>query len=124
MTKKKSIPKCVICKINLEQIDEEDDYLFKCPNPKCKKEYTLFYEVMAYDDDVGTAYDEESETLELEGLAGASGSRLEVKEDELEFPSIDEEMEEEYETREGGKIPIPKYMRDSQTTKVIEYREE
>lgn len=104
-SRKGPIPKCVLCKIKLEQ---KDQYLFKCPNPKCKKEYTLYYEIMSYDDSVGTAYDEESDSIELEGLAGATGSRLEIIEDEIEQlllnpSSLDEE-------KEKGSIPIPKYM--------------
>jgi hypothetical protein len=112
--KKKPIPTCVLCKYKLEQIEE---YLYKCSNPKCKKEYTLFYEVMAYDDSVGTAYDEEANTLELEGLAGAAGPRLEVENDYDYFDKEDNEDDK------PGSIPIPKYMKNSETTKVIEYRE-
>ena len=111
---KKPIARCVLCKYKLKQI-EEQEYSYKCSNPECKREYTLFYEIMAYDDDVGTAYDDESATLELEGLAGGSGPRLLVEKD---FDDDDEE----YETKSD--IPIPKYFKDSPTTKVIEYREE
>lgn len=108
---------CVICKIPLTEVDQ---YLFKCTN--CKREYILEYEVMAYQDEIGTAYDEEAATLELEGLAGASGPRLETKKDELDFPSLDEQHKQEKESKD--KIKIPKYMQDSVTTKVIDYREE
>lgn len=112
------IPQCVVCHIKL---DNPEQYLFQCSN--CHRKYILDYEVLAYEDSVGTAYDDESATIETEGLAAATGPRLELNEDELEFPSLDEEKEEEYGHREGN-IPRPKYLMDSETTVVKDYKEE
>ena len=112
---KQPIPKCVIDKTFLEQ---KDDYLFKCP--KCKLEYTLFYEILAYDDSVGTAYDDEAATIETGGLAAATEPRLETKDNELDFPSLDEQMESRY--REGN-IPIPKYMQPGPGQRLVEFKE-
>ena len=113
--KQQPIPKCVIDKTFLEQ---KDDYLFKCP--KCKLEYTLFYEIMEYDDSVGTAYDDEAAIIETGGLEAATGPRLETKDNELDFLRLDEEMESRY--REG-QIPIPKYMQSGPGQTLVEFKE-
>lgn len=116
--KKPAIVRCVICKTILEQ--QKDQYLYKCP--KCKLEYTLYYEVMAYDDSVGTVYDEDAATIELEGLEAAHpGGALVSASSEYEDIYEDDEDED---NKTKSDIPIPKYMKDSETTKVIEYREE
>lgn len=113
------IPQCVVCKIKLQNPEQ---YLFQCSN--CHRKYILDYEVLAYEDSVGTAYDDEAATIETEGLAAGTGPRLEIIEGELDsFPSLDEQMEKEYGNREGN-IPRPKYLQDSETTTVKDYKEE
>ena len=111
-----SNPICVVCHIRL---DQKEQYLFNCS--KCNRNYVLDYEVMSYEDSVGTAYDDEQATIETGGLAEATGPRLETIPNELDFPTLDEQMESQ---ARQGKIPIPKYLQNSDTTKVVEYREE
>ena len=124
-----NIPICVLCKCNLEEIDTN---LFKCPT--CKREYIMDYEIMTYDDSIGTAHDEEAATIEMEGIAAMSGPRLETKPDELDFKSDDDddiiEQSSSKNFYQNGKnktrsdIKIPDYMKDSETKKVIDYKEE
>jgi hypothetical protein len=111
-----SVPLCVVCKICL---DNPEKYVFNCP--KCHRQYILDYEVMSYEEKIGTAYDDEQATIETGGLAEATGPRLETIPNELDFPSLDEEKEAQ---SRQGKIPIPKYLQNSDTTQVIDYKEE
>jgi hypothetical protein len=112
-----SVPICVLCKINLTNIDE---HIFSCPN--CKRQYILDYEIFAYDDEVGTAFDEEAATIEMEGIAAMSGPRLETQPNELDFSNEIKEKDEDPKSKSD--IKIPKYLKDSETTKVIDYQEE
>ena len=48
----------------------KEDFQFRCP--KCRKVYQLYYEVMAYESDFGSIYQEEEDSLELEGLVGSN----------------------------------------------------
>lgn len=111
-------PQCVICKIPL---DNPDTNLFKCPS--CNREYLLDYEIIAYDEEIGTAHDEEAATIELEGTAAISGPRLETKKDELDFSPKEEGILEQ-EKKPKSDIKIPKYLKGSETSKVVEYHEE
>ena len=107
---------CVICKVDLENISE---LVFQCPN--CKREYIGDYEIMSYEEEIGTAHDEEAATIELEGIAGINTPRLETKNDELsEIKSEAEELETK---KSKSDIKIPKYMTNSETTKVVDYEE-
>ena len=108
------IPQCVICKVNLIELDINK---FQCPS--CKREYIMDYEILAYDDSIGTAHDEEAATIELEGIAAMSGPRLETKKDELEFSSDQLDKEKPHKLY----IKIPDYMKDTDTKKVVEYEE-
>ena len=93
-------PICVLCHIRLENPDTN---LFICPN--CKREYILDYEIFAYDDEVGTAFDEEAATIEMEGIAAMSGPRLETKPDELDFSNEIKEKDEDPKSKSDIKIP-------------------
>jgi hypothetical protein len=107
---------CVLCaneKVQLECINpEEDELTYRCP--RCKNTYQLGFEILEHEDDFESSH--EDEDIELSGIESDSvGVGLLVANDE--YDDDDEDQKE-------GKIPIPKYMKDSQTTKVIEYREE
>ena len=65
---------------------------------------------------------EDEDNIELSGLESSDSVGLLIKDNELDFPSLDQEHEEES-TNKKGKIPIPKYFKDSETTKVIKYKE-
>jgi hypothetical protein len=106
-------PQCVICKIKL---DNPDYHIFKCS--KCNRKYVLDYEVIAYEDTVGTAYDDDR--VEMEGI-GAGGPGLSTSANEYDFKTPEEEAEERH---NKGKIKIPKYMKDGQTTTVEHFHEE
>lgn len=109
-------PICVLCKVKL---DNPETYLFVCPT--CNRQYILDYEVLEYADDVGTAYDDESATIETEGIGAASGPRLEIQEDELDNLDDDSDNDDE---DDDGSIPIPDYMKSEEGREVIEYYEE
>jgi hypothetical protein len=107
-------PQCVVCKIKL---DNPSYHIFKCS--KCNRKYVLDYEVLAYEDTVGTAYDDDH--VELEGI-GAGGPGLSAAPDnELDFPTLEQQAEERH---NRDKIPIPKYMKDGQTTTIEDFHEE
>lgn len=109
-------PYCVTCrdKIRLEQID---DFVFICPN--CRKSYNLYYEMLAYMDQLESTHEDESSTLETAGIS-ASGPIVEFTDDNI--PTLDEQLEME-EIEKGNKIAIPKYMKPGPGKTVIEYRE-
>lgn len=113
MTNEKSKALCVICNIHLDKID---DIVFLCS--KCKRKYIGEYEIMSFENDVGTPYDDVSSTIELEGIGGASSPIMETKKENNEYLSILDS--EKHKTTD---IKIPKYMQNSETTKVIEYDE-
>jgi len=111
-------PICVICKLDLEEVD---DKVFRCP--KCKRDYIGEYEIMSHDDEIGTAHDEEASTIELEGIAALTTPRMATKPDDMDH---NDGMMSILDREKGSKtdIKIPKYLRDSETTKVIEFDEE
>lgn len=112
--KKKQKIFCVLCaneKIQLEPSSiEKDELQYKCP--RCKNTYQLGYEILEHEDDFESSH--EDEDIELSGLDNNNTVGLLVANDDKE--------EETFFSKSD--IPIPKYMKDSQTTKVIEYREE
>ncbi len=117
-TKTKIKPMCVICHVPLNKL-ETDDYLWLCPKDRSHK-YQLFYEVMSYENDFSTIYSEEEENeIELAGLEGVG--------DPVLFSSTDDTImkpEPINANKSKSDIKIPKYMQDSETTKVTYYREE
>jgi hypothetical protein len=116
---KRHKPICVLCHIPLNKMGEGDgeEFLFRCS--KCHKIYQLYYEVMAYESDFGSIYQEEEDSLELEGLEGSQSSPALVVLEKDEYN--DNNNNNKPTTRSD--IALPKYMQDSQTTKVIEYNE-
>ena len=113
-------PKCVICHIEL---DNPSTNVFICPN--CKREYILDYEILAYDEEIGTAHDDEAATIELEGIAAMSRPILESA-DYKDKEGNDDDNESsviQREKKSKSDIKIPKYMKNSDTTKVIGYHE-
>jgi hypothetical protein len=110
-------PMCVLCHVPLYK-SEKEEFQWICSKDRSHK-YQLYQEVMAYDEDFSTVYGEEEENeLELEGL-GQDSAGLLVADNEFEI-----EEDEEDKHKDPGSIPIPKYMKGSATTEVIEYREE
>ena len=59
----------------------------------------------------------------MSGLKSSDSVGLLIKDNELDFPTLDQEQEEESTNKKKGKIPIPKYFKDSETTKIIKYNE-
>jgi hypothetical protein len=112
-------PICVICKIDLE---EQDINVFQCP--KCQREYIGEYEIMNFGDEVGTAFDDEAATIELEGIAGASKPIIESHKDLSPTDDNNSSSVLEQEKSTKSDIKIPKYLKDSETNKVIEYEEQ
>jgi phage FluMu protein Com len=118
---------CVLCypKIQLdcisELVEEENkggqQLRYKCP--RCKNTYQLGYEIIEHEDILESSH-EDDDNIELSGLESIGSSGLLIKDNELEFPSLDEEHEEE---SRKNKIPIPKYFKGSETTKIIKYNE-
>ena len=107
-------PQCVVCHLNL---DNPEYHTFTCH--KCKRRYILDYEVLSYTDEVGTAYDEDT-NIEMAGL-GAGGPGLSTSEREFDFKTPEQQAEEKFNI---DKIKIPKYMKDGQTTTVEQFHEE
>lgn len=106
---------CVLCHISLSHIKKEDNpYQFRCLS--YHKINQLYYEVMAYESDRESIIDNEQNTIELEGLEGVRSPNYLVLEDELDF---DKDIE-----KEENKLPISKYMKNSDTREVVEYHEE
>jgi hypothetical protein len=111
-TKSRHKPMCVICQVPLYK-GENEDYQWICPKDKSHK-YQIFAEVMSYDNNFSTIFSEEEENqIQLAGLEGV-GEPLLLTEDEFKEESHNK----------PGSIPIPKYFKDSETTKVTEYHEE
>lgn len=108
---------CVIDKVPLDII--EPPLVYKCP--RCKNTYQLGYEILEHEDDIVSSHEDEAADIELAGLESINSVGLLTKDNELDFPSLDEEKES---NSRKGNIPVPKYMKDSVTTKVVEYREE
>lgn len=108
---------CVIDKVQLNQIEPR---IYKCP--KCKNTYQLGYEILEHEDDIEFSHEDEADIIELSGLDSSDSVGLLTKDHELDFPTLDQEMEKES-SNTKGKIPIPKYFKDSETTKIIKYNE-
>lgn len=107
---------CVLCKIPLDCVSE-DEMRYKCP--RCKNTYQLGYEILEHEDDFESSH--EDEDIELSGLESSdSGVGLLTKDNEF----AEDDEEKEYNSQKKSDIPIPKYMQNSDTTEVIEYREE
>jgi hypothetical protein len=106
---------CVLCRIQLECIspDDEKELTYKCP--RCKNNYQLFYEILEHEDYFESSHADED--VELSGLDNTNSVGLLAAKDDDEYDD-----DENFTTKSD--IPIPKYMQDSETTKVIEYREE
>ena len=98
---------CVLCfpKIQLECINQEENK-WRCP--RCKNDYSLgFNQINEFSDELESSHSEESESDDNGGLLVAE-NEFETKEDDTS----------------KSDIPIPKYMQDSETTKVTYFREE
>ena len=108
---------CVICQIHLDQIDS---VVFLCPS--CKRKYIGEYEIMSYENSVGTAFDDSQDTIELEGIGAANSPLMMTKKDNNS--NADNISILDKEKQKVSDIPIPKYMQNSQTTRVIDYKEE
>ena len=97
---------CVICKDSkLEQIEPN---VLKCKI--CKNQYVLGYEILKHEEEISDPYSDDPD-IELSGLSGVN-EPVEIC-DSYDFKE-----------KESNDIPIPKYMKDSSTTKVIYFREE
>ena len=95
---------CVLCnneKIQLECINPEENR-YKCP--RCKNFYQVGFEILPQDDILESSYEE------------GEGAILMSAEYEI--------SSEEDNTSNKSDIKIPQYLRDSDTTRVIEYEEE
>lgn len=99
---------CVLCRIQLDCVNPEENR-YKCP--RCKNSYQLGYEIIPQEDEL------ESSHSEYEDFEEARANLL-VADDDDYFDDNDD-----YD-RTNSDIPIPKYMKSSATTEVIEYREE
>ena len=98
---------CVICfpKVELTCINPEE-MRYKCM--RCKNTYQLGgYEILPQEDELESSHEEG------EGGEDSVGGLLSANEDEFN----------KEEDSDHGCIPVPKYFRDSATTKVIDYRE-
>lgn len=114
-------PQCVLCHINLDEISENK---FQCPT--CKREYIGEFEIMSFSNTIGTAHDSEQDTIELEGIAAIGTPKIATVKQYKDDPYSRNVLEEEKRMSTKGKgsdIPIPKYMQNSDTTKVIDYEE-
>jgi hypothetical protein len=117
---KKNKKQKILCVIDKVQLNQIEPLVYKCP--KCKNTYQLWYEILEHEDDIESSHEDEADIIELSGLDSDSVGLL-IKENELDFPTLDQEQEQHESDNKKGKIPIPKYFKDSETTKVIEYRE-
>ena len=107
---------CVICP-NKTRLEEKDDFLLVCP--VCGNKYDKSYEMIAHDDELESAHEEESATLETGGLNAGGTGLLSAKDDD--FQTLDEIMEQEH---NRGKIAIPRYFKNGTVTTVEEFHEE
>jgi hypothetical protein len=121
---------CVLCypKIELDCISDPvveeqkgEQLRYKCP--RCKNTYQLGYEIIEHEDILESVHEDE-DNIELSGLESSDSPGLLIKDNELDFPTLDQEQEEESTNKKKGKIPIPKYFKDSETTIVKDYKEE
>jgi len=124
-------PNCVICNISLENPETNT---FECP--RCKRTYILDYEILSYPEEFGTAHDNEAAIIELEGVGAVGSPKMATKSAEEEESSDNNDYgylsqtNESILTREKNNknlksdIKIPKYLKNSDTTKVIEFEEE
>lgn len=107
-------PMCVLCNVPLYKLENED-YQWICTKDKAHK-YQIYAEVISYDNEFSTIYSEEEENeIELAGLEGVNEPMLLSGADELK---------REEDNKNRSDIKIPKYMTDTETTKVTYYREE
>jgi hypothetical protein len=105
-------PMCVLCNVPLYKGTE--DYQWICTKDKAHK-YQFYAEVMAYDNEFSTIFSEEEENeIELAGLDGVGEPILLCGEDNFKREENDPKKFD---------IKIPKYFKDSETTKVTEYHE-
>ena len=106
---------CVLCKIQLNCISAEENR-YKCP--RCKNTYQLGFEINEFEDEFESSHEEED--IELSGLDNNnSAGLLSAAEDEF-----NKEDSDSNDNSRSGEIKLPKYFKDSATTKVLEYREE
>ena len=115
--KNRNKPMCVLCHVPLYKMEEEG-IQFRCN--KCRKVYQLYYEVMAYESDFETIYNEEEDSLELEGLEGSQSSPALVVADNDNVFDDDEYNNKNPTTRSD--IPIPNYFKPGPGIKV-EFKE-
>ena len=97
---------CVLCcndKVQLECINPQENR-YRCP--RCKNTYQPNFEILPQEDILESSHSEESEFDDNGGLL--------VAEDEFSREDTDTSKSD---------IKIPKYMQDSETTKVVDYRE-
>jgi hypothetical protein len=100
---------CVLCKVQLDCTNPEENR-YKCP--RCRNTYQLgFNQINEFEDELESSHEEDDfEDSDSVGLL--------VADDDDEF---DEDIEED---DSKSDIPIPKYMQNSATTELIDYREE
>jgi len=115
--KTRNKPMCVLCHVPLYKMEE--DYQWRCPNQKCRKVYQLYYEVMAYESDFQSIYNEEEDNLEHEGLEGSQSSPALVVADN-EFDEYDSNNKNPT-TRSD--ITIPDYMKPGPGQRLVEFKE-
>ena len=111
---------CVLCfpKIQLDCISPAEDkqqLQYRCP--RCKNTYQLGYEILEHEDTFESSHADEAAEIELAGLESSAGGGLLTADDE--FATADNNKS----NKSKSDIKIPKYMQDSDTTKV-EFNEE
>ena len=113
----KNKPMCVLCNVSLYKAENEG-YQWICSKDRAHR-YQIYAEVMAYDNDFSTIYEEEEENqIELAGLEG-------VGEPILLSAVEDRIMESEQvlnENKPKSDIKIPDYMK-SKNGVTVEYKE-
>lgn len=112
-SKKKLKILCVLCKLPLDCINSPEELRYKCP--RCKNTYQLGYEILEHEDDIESSH--EDEDVELSGLGDNDSVGLLVATDD----QFTEYNDNNPTTRSD--IKIPKYMQDSNTVKVVEFKE-
>ena len=91
-----------IPKIQLDCINPEENR-YRCP--RCKNTYQLGYEILPQEDVLESSHGEEEE-------------------DSVELLVAEDEISNKEENTSKSDIPIPRYMRDSETSKVTYFKEE